>query len=60
MEKVTTHMRVAIGALLMLCAVAFAAPVSAQQRNPDGSVNPSASAVQGAAPRLLFREMSRK
>jgi formate dehydrogenase subunit gamma len=46
MEKVTTHMRVAIGALLMLCAVAFAAPVSAQQRNPDGSVNPSASAVQ--------------
>ena len=45
-----------IGALLMFCAVAFAAPVSAQDRNPDGSVNPNASAV---SEQQLLQELNR-
>jgi formate dehydrogenase subunit gamma len=38
--------RFVIGALFLLCAVAIAMPAMAQDRNPDGSVNPSASAVK--------------
>jgi formate dehydrogenase subunit gamma len=42
-----SKLRVAAGALLLLLAAAFAFPAAAQdiRRNPDGSVNPSASAV---------------
>ncbi len=46
MAKSITSIRVAIGAIVMLCLVAIAAPVSAQDRNPDGSVNPTASSVK--------------
>jgi formate dehydrogenase subunit gamma len=38
--------RFVIGALLLFCAVAIALPAAAQDRNPDGSVNPTASAVK--------------
>ncbi len=56
MRKSTIHMRMAIGALVMLCIVAFAAPLSAQDRNPDGSVNPNASAVNE---QQLLQELNR-
>jgi formate dehydrogenase subunit gamma len=46
MAKSITSIRVAIGAIVMLCVLAIAAPVSAQDRNPDGSVNPTASSVK--------------
>ncbi len=46
MTKSITSFRVAIGAFMMLCVIAIATPVSAQQRNPDGAVNPTASAVK--------------
>lgn len=46
MAKSITSIRVAIGAIMMLCIVAIATPVGAQDRNPDGSVNPTASAVK--------------
>ncbi len=38
--------RLAIGAIALLCVIAAVAPVSAQDRNPDGSVNPTASSVK--------------
>ncbi len=38
--------RLAIGAIALLCVVVTVAPVSAQDRNPDGSVNPTASSVK--------------
>ena len=38
--------RTIAGALALLCMIAAAVPATAQQRNPDGSVNPTASAVQ--------------
>ena len=41
-----TTIRMAVGAISLICVLAIAAPVSAQQRNPDGSVNPTASAVK--------------
>ena len=41
-----TSIRAAIGAIVMLCVLAIAAPVSAQQLNPDHSVNPTASSVK--------------
>lgn len=56
MKKFASPMRIAIGAFLMLCAVAFAAPSSAQDRNPDGSVNPNASAVNE---QQLLQELNR-
>ena len=56
MGKFTIHMRMAIGAIVMLCIVAFAAPLSAQDRNPDGSVNPNASAVNE---QQLLQELNR-
>jgi formate dehydrogenase subunit gamma len=40
------HARFIIGALALLFVVAMAAPASAQQRNPDNSTNPTASAVK--------------
>jgi formate dehydrogenase subunit gamma len=46
MAKSITSIRAVIGAIAMLCIVAIAAPVSAQDRNPDGSVNPTASSVK--------------
>ncbi|MPZ55535.1 MAG: formate dehydrogenase subunit gamma [Rhizobiales bacterium] len=39
------HIRFIIGALALAFVVAVAAPAGAQDRNPDGSVNPTASAV---------------
>ncbi len=43
-----SRIRVVAGALLLLLVAAFAFPAAAQQaqRNPDGSVNPTASAVK--------------
>jgi formate dehydrogenase subunit gamma len=41
-----TTIRRAVGAIALICILAIAAPASAQQRNPDGSVNPTASAVK--------------
>ncbi|ARQ02489.1 formate dehydrogenase subunit gamma [Pseudorhodoplanes sinuspersici] len=46
MAKSITSIRVAIGAIVMFCVLAIAAPVSAQQLNPDHSVNPTASSVK--------------
>lgn len=46
MDKIRSFIRVALGAVMILCVIAVVAPVSAQQRNPDGSVNPTASAVK--------------
>ena len=46
MPSILTRIRFAAGALALAMIVAIAAPVSAQQRNPDGAVNPTASAVQ--------------
>src|SRR5216683_419256 len=40
------RMRFAAGALALAFIVACAAPVAAQPRNPDGSVNPTASSVK--------------
>jgi formate dehydrogenase subunit gamma len=46
MAKWLAHARFIVGALALAFVVALAAPASAQQpRNPDGSVNPTASAV---------------
>lgn len=38
--------RIAFAAFALLCALAIAVPALAQSRNPDGSVNPTASAVK--------------
>lgn len=46
MSTLTRTFQTVIGALAILCVVMLAAPASAQVRNPDGSVNPTASAVQ--------------
>ena len=46
MTTLHTYLRLVIGALALMLMVAIAAPASAQQRNPDGSVNPTASAVK--------------
>ncbi len=56
MKKLTNPMRTVIGALLVLCAIAFMAPAVAQDRNPDGSVNPNASAV---SEQQLFQQLNR-
>lgn len=56
MDKFTTPLRMAIGAIVMLCVVAFAAPLAAQDRNPDGSVNPNASVV---SEQQLLQELNR-
>lgn len=41
-----TTIRMAVGAIAFICMLAVVAPVSAQQRNTDGSVNPTASSVK--------------
>jgi formate dehydrogenase subunit gamma len=46
MSTLTRTFQTLAGALVLLCVVAMAVPASAQVRNPDGSVNPTASAVQ--------------
>ena len=46
MAKLLAHARFIIGALALALVVAVASPVGAQQRNPDNSVNPTASAVK--------------
>jgi formate dehydrogenase subunit gamma len=46
MPTLLTRMRLVIGAVALAFVVACAAPVSAQQRNPDNSVNPTASSVK--------------
>ena len=48
MARFLTGVRFVVGAVALALIVACAAPVpaSAQQRNPDGSVNPTASSVQ--------------
>src|SRR5262245_50460212 len=43
MSMLLGHIRFAMGALLL--ALALAVPAGAQERNPDGSVNPTASSV---------------
>ena len=58
MTKWLAHARFIIGALAFMLVVAVAAPAGAQQqqRNTDGSVNPTASSVKEDQ---LFREMNR-
>src|SRR5262245_44350418 len=56
MGTLFTRIRVTVGALALAFIVACAAPVGAQQRNPDGSVNPTASAVKEDQ---LLTELSR-
>jgi formate dehydrogenase subunit gamma len=46
MPKVTDHLRFILGAMALALIVAVASPAGAQQRNPDSSVNPTASAVK--------------
>lgn len=46
MAKWLAHARFIIGALALMLAIAVAAPAGAQQRNPDNSVNPTASSVK--------------
>jgi formate dehydrogenase subunit gamma len=46
MATLLAHARFIICTMAIVLTVALTAPVSAQQRNPDGSVNPTASAVQ--------------
>jgi formate dehydrogenase subunit gamma len=56
MPGLVTRIRFIVGALAVALIVAVAAPVSAQQPNPDGSVNPTASSVSEDK---LFRELDR-
>jgi formate dehydrogenase subunit gamma len=56
MTTVLGRIRLVIGALALLLVVGLAAPSTAQQRNPDGSVNPTASSVKEEQ---LLREMDR-
>src|SRR5215471_11674751 len=44
MPKLTSRLRLIVGAVAL--ALIIAAPVGAQQRNPDSSVNPTASSVK--------------
>lgn len=46
MATLPTRIRFVIGAVALAFIVACTAPVNAQQRNPDSSVNPTASAVK--------------
>src|SRR6476660_5123010 len=51
-----TRIRFIVGALALALILACAAPVNAQQRNPDNSVNPTASAANEGQ---LFQELNR-
>ena len=46
MPKLTARLRFIVGAMALALIVAVAAPATAQQRNPDSSVNPTASSVR--------------
>jgi len=46
MARLLAQVRFIIGALAVALLVAIAMPAGAQQRNPDGSVNPTASSVK--------------
>jgi formate dehydrogenase subunit gamma len=56
MPTLLTRFRFVIGAVALALIVACAAPVGAQQRNPDNSVNPTASSVKEDQ---LLNELSR-
>jgi formate dehydrogenase subunit gamma len=56
MATLFAKLRFAAGALALLALVAIAIPASAQQRNPDSSVNPTASSVNE---QQLLRELNR-
>jgi formate dehydrogenase subunit gamma len=56
MAMLLTRVRFVVGALALAFIVACVVPASAQQRNPDNSVNPTASAVKE---NQLLDEMSR-
>src|SRR5512132_1568552 len=56
MPKLTARLRLILGAIALALIVAVASPVAAQQRNPDNSVNPTASSVQEDQ---LLNELSR-
>jgi formate dehydrogenase subunit gamma len=56
MTKLTTRIRFIVSVLVLAVVVAVAAPVSAQQRNRDNSVNPTASSVREDQ---LFKELDR-
>jgi formate dehydrogenase subunit gamma len=46
MPKLTAHLRFIVGAMALALMLAVVAPSVAQQRNPDSSVNPTASSVR--------------
>ena len=46
MPMLVSRLRLLLGAVLLLTIFAVAPPASAQQRNPDASVNPTASSVK--------------
>jgi formate dehydrogenase subunit gamma len=56
MATILGHIRLLTGALALAFIVAAAAPAGAQQRNPDNSVNPTASSVKEEQ---LFQELNR-
>jgi formate dehydrogenase subunit gamma len=56
MAMLCARMRFMLGALLLLTIFSIASPASAQQRNPDNSVNPTASSVKEDA---LLGELNR-
>jgi formate dehydrogenase subunit gamma len=56
MPKLTAHLRLILGTMALALIVAVASPVGAQQRNPDSSVNPTASSVKEEQ---LFKEFDR-
>jgi formate dehydrogenase subunit gamma len=56
MPGLVTRIRFIVGVLAIVLIVAVSAPVSAQQPNPDGSVNPTASSVNEDK---LFQQLDR-
>src|SRR5581483_971999 len=54
MARWLAHARFVIGALALVLAVTIVTPLSAQQRNPDNSTNPTASSVKEDQ---LFQQM---
>jgi formate dehydrogenase subunit gamma len=56
MPKFPVRLRFIVGAMALVLMVAVAAPAPAQQRNPDSSVNPTASSVKEDQ---LFNEFNR-
>jgi formate dehydrogenase subunit gamma len=56
MASLVTRVRFIAGAMAIALIVAVAAPASAQQRNPDNSVNPTASSVSEDQ---LFKQLDR-